>query len=101
MARDSGPPTFEFFSVANASYLAAVAAERGCDCTAYIDWFKFKDWIKQGRVVQKGEKGTRIPTMIEVKGKDDDGELVVRGRRMWSAAVFCRCQTVELEEKAA
>ncbi|NIV30488.1 MAG: hypothetical protein GWN58_13620, partial [Anaerolineae bacterium] len=39
-------------SSAHAAILATVAAERGCTCEAYVDWFTYNRWQGLGYQVQ-------------------------------------------------
>src|SRR5436305_1734345 len=48
---------FEGFSLANATLLTQAAAERGCSCAPYEDWFTYDRWRAQGMQVQKGQHG--------------------------------------------
>lgn len=80
---------FDRFSVQNAVIVESVAAERGCDCKAYADWYTFRRWKALGRSVKKGETSTRVPVVIE-RHDDDSGETV---RSFRNIPLFCRCQT--------
>jgi hypothetical protein len=83
---------FEHFSEKNAAALESVCEE----CTAYEDWFTFNRWIAQGKVVQKGQKGTKITVYIPKEEKLRDGSkkkvLVPK-----DVACFCRHQVKTLE----
>jgi len=39
---------FQSHSLMHAQYLALVAAERGCTCEAYRDWYTYKRWKATG-----------------------------------------------------
>lgn len=81
---------FRHFSIHN-----AVAAELACDeglCRAYKDIFTFGRWRAQGFSVAKGEKGTRITTLVPITTTDEHGNEVVVGKRPKTAVVFCRHQ---------
>ena len=86
-------------SQAHAAILATVAAERGCTCEAYVDWFTYNRWQGLGYQVQRGEKGVKLTSFHTVEETGKDGKTrerqVPRG-----CSVFCRCQ-VKAKEKAA
>jgi len=83
--------TFSTRSLTHAAYLAMVAAERGCTCQAYRDWFTYRRWKAQGYQVRRGEHGVKLTTFREQVTTDDDGnEKVIK--RPWRTTVFCRCQ---------
>lgn len=71
--------------------LAACAAENGCQCRAYHDWFTYRRWQAQGFQVQKGEHGVKLQTWIRYTAKDKEGRETERVRPK-STTVFCRCQ---------
>ncbi len=83
--------TFRRYSMANAMILSSAAAQRGCSCEPYKDWFTFRRWLAQGYVVRKGEHGVKISTYIETEHENDDGTITT-SRRPWTSTVFCRCQ---------
>lgn len=82
---------FERHSPTSAAILAMAAAERGCECEAYRDWFTYRRWQAQGYQVRRGEHGVQLPTYVEVEVKGDDGTVTTR-RRPVMTTVFCRCQ---------
>ena len=85
--------TFARHSEVNARILSAAAAEKGCTCQPYVDWFTYRRWKAQGFQVQKGEHGTRLTCYIQTETKDPEtGEMVPTGSRPWRSALFCRCQ---------
>ena len=84
--------TFERRSLTNEVILAQAAADRGCDCQAYRDWFTYNRWQAQGYQVQKGEKGVRLTTFLETERTDEKTGKVIKSSRPWSSVVFCRCQ---------
>jgi len=56
----------------------------------------FKQWLKAGRAVTKGEHGSLI--LFPVGLKDNDGEVEDEGDlKFWSANVFDISQTHEIE----
>jgi len=83
---------FSTRSLTHAQYLALVAAERGCACEAYRDWFTYRRWKAQGYQVRRGEHGVRLTTFVEKVVTDDEtGEEKIT-KRPWKTTVFCRCQ---------
>lgn len=90
--------TFDQFSAANAVALDEAAAQRGCACRAYHDWFTVPRWNAQGFMVKRGEKGTAIQVMVTKPGEDKDGNPVLKTYPK-HAYVFCRCQVVAMEVK--
>jgi hypothetical protein len=89
-----GARRFGHFSIHN-----AVTAELACEegtCRAYEDIFTFARWRVQGFYVRKGERGTRITTLIPIKGTNEQGNEVVVGKRLKTAVVFCRHQVKPL-----
>lgn len=91
---------FEMYSEKNAGIVEEAAAERGCECEAYVSIFTFNRWIAQGRVVKKGEHATfvQIPNFREiVDEKTGEKKKIKIGERR--VAVFCKCQTKKLEAK--
>lgn len=84
--------TFTHRSADHAEYLRMVAAERGCGCEPYRDWFTYQRWQAQGYQVQKGEHGTELTTWIPITEEDETGAEEVVGRRPHKTHVFCRCQ---------
>lgn len=71
----------------NRKTLLTAAAERGCNCQPYQDWFTYDRWKAQGRQVQEGERAMRINVFLPA---DKD-----RPQRTWTSYVFCRCQTCD------
>lgn len=59
------------------------------------EWAGFKQWLKAGRVVRKGEHGTSCKTVIHVTNKKGKAATTCRG-----FTVFHRDQTDELTEEA-
>lgn len=89
---------FDTFSAENAQALVLAAEEAGCSCEPYKDWFTFKRWLAQNRVVKKGEHGISL-TIVSKPKPDEDPD---RTRpRFHTAVVFHRCQTTELTVKEA
>lgn len=84
--------TFSHRSADHEEYLRRVAAERGCQCEPYVDWYTYRRWRAQGYQVRKGEKGVELTTWIPITEEDEDGTEEVVGRRPWRTHVFCRCQ---------
>jgi len=89
--------TFDRKSGVSAAILAMAAAERGCGCEAYRDWFTYRRWQAQGYQVRRGEHGVKLLTYAEVKvkadgGDGDDGATTTTQRRPVATTVFCRCQ---------
>ena len=82
---------FDRESLASIGFLGMVAASRGCECQAYVDWFTYGRWRAQGFQVQKGEKGTSLTSWIEFSTEDESGKEEVH-RRPHKTHVFCRCQ---------
>jgi len=74
-------------SDASALKLSQIAAERGCSCQPYVDWFTFHRWLAQGLVVKKGEHGIKLWGLRD--DTDKSGKVTKKPR---VAAVFCRCQ---------
>lgn len=92
---------FEMYSEKNAGIVEEAAADRGCECEAYVSIFTFNRWIAQGRVVKKGEKATfvQVPNFREVVDeKTGEKRKIKIGERR--VAVFCKCQTKKLEPKS-
>lgn len=88
--------TFDYHSEAHAQFLAQVAAERGCQCKPYVDWFTYDRWQALGRQVQRGEKAVRLRSFAPVRKRDEQsGEERIVGKRPRAVFVFCRCQTRE------
>ena len=88
---------FERQSPTSAAILAMAAAERGCECEAYRDWYTYRRWQAQGYQVRRGEHGVKLLTYAEVKvkadgGDGDDGATATTQRRPVATTVFCRCQ---------
>lgn len=83
--------TFDRKSRSHEMVLAQVAAEKGCNCAAYVDWFTYRRWKAQEMQVQKGERGIKLTTWVPVK--DDDGNVVRTFPR--TVTVFCRCQVAK------
>jgi antirestriction protein ArdC len=86
--------SFDGYSPMNATILDSAAADKGCDCKPYLDWFTYKRWAAQGFQVQKGEKGTKISTFIKIE--KDEGKFKSFPKQ---SSVFCRCQVKPIEEK--
>ena len=84
--------SFDRRSLAHETLLAMAAAERGCSCKAYSDWFTYNRWAAQGYQVRKGEHGIRLTTLIQTYKRNDDGDRVPSGSRPKGVSVFCRCQ---------
>lgn len=80
---------FGRYSVANA---VTVKQALACGCEPYEDVFTFRRWIALGRMVERGQKAIKIPTIIET----EDEETGERRRLFHTSAVFCRCQVKEL-----
>lgn len=92
--------TFERISVGNATRLMHAAAERGCGCSPYADWYTFRRWKAQGMSVKKGEKATRLP-LIVTDGIAENVESSEEPRQHFATAcVFCRCQVQPSKESA-
>ena len=72
----------------NSDILTRAMSEKG-----YTDprWADFRQWIRLGRVVKKGQKSTRIS---RIRGRDDSGKAQFRG-----ASVFNFEQTTKLEPR--
>jgi antirestriction protein ArdC len=95
MTQDTQPtetPTFTRRSVENELFLQDIAAERGCSCKPYEDWFTYRLWQQQGMQVSRGEKGTHLPkpTLVSVEEETDGGTKTHRFPK--TSVVFCRCQ---------
>jgi len=89
--------TFEHQSRVHEMILANAAAERGCTCEAYKDWFTYNRWQAQGFQVQKGEHGIKLTTYVPITKTDKEtGERVVVGKRPRTTSVFCRCQVKKI-----
>lgn len=88
--------SFDGYSVANSMILNQAARDRGCTCEPYTDWFTYNRWQAQGFQVQRGEKSTKVTTMISVTDKQS-GEIV--GKFPRAASVFCRCQVQPTTEE--
>ena len=84
--------TFERHSLTNAMILAQAAADRGCECEPYKDWYTYRRWAAQGYQVQKGEKSIALLTYAETEKTDEKTGKVVKSTRPWTSRVFCRCQ---------
>ena len=63
-------------------------------------WAGFRQWIKMGRVVAKGQKATKIIMVVAAKEKGANGSDT-KVRRIKSISVFNFEQTVVLEPKPA
>ena len=62
-----------------------------CGCQPYEDVFTYQMWKKQGKQVQKGEKGFKLATYKKVEYENEDGEKYFKTYPK-TAVVFCRCQ---------
>lgn len=82
------------YSLQNAAILARAAADNGCECEPYVDWFTYKRWLAQGMQVQKGEHGVKLSCFLKSTKTDKDGKETVYSRP-WTSVVFCRCQVKE------
>jgi len=90
---------FEHKSTKHAAILMQAAADRGCACKPYKDWFTYARWSAQGYQVQKGEKGVHLVTFQKREVVDEKtGEKKVF-TRPWHSYVFCRCQVKERRVK--
>ena len=87
--------TFDQFSVFNAATLADAAAERGCVCQAYTDWFTYKRWLAQGFQVQRGEHGIKLPVYLRREVEDEKSGKVREYTIPMTTTVFCRHQVAE------
>ena len=81
--------TFTQRSEAHITILENEATLRGCQCRPYTDWFTYKRWQAQAMQVQKGQKGIKLCTFIEVEPQDTNDKP--KKRPKWYS-VFCRCQ---------
>ena len=88
-------------STRQAMILDMAAAERGCNCEPYQDWFTYGRWRAQGQQVQQGEKGTNLAIYIETEKEDKETGEITRGKRPWHTRVFCRHQVAKREQKQA
>ena len=84
--------TFERHSLTNAMILAQAAADRGCECEPYKDWYTYRRWAAQGYQVQRGEKSVALLTYAETEKTDEKTGKVITSTRPWTSRVFCRCQ---------
>jgi antirestriction protein ArdC len=94
---------FGHVSQAHIALIAQAAAERGCTCKAYEDWFTYPRWRAQGYQVRKGEHGVPLITFGEFEDEEEeitDDQAHGRKRRPWHTRVFCRCQVDPAEEAA-
>ena len=82
--------TFERFSAANAAVLLATAAEQGCNCEPYSDWFTYTRWTAQGMQVQRGQHGVKLPVILHKTVEKDGKEEEISLKKTYT--VFCRCQ---------
>lgn len=86
---------FAMFSARNAAVLESTCEE----CTAYEDWFTFNRWIAQGKVVAKGQHGTKIT--VYMPKEEINRETGAKSRKLIPKLVtcFCRHQVKALEAK--
>lgn len=85
------PVTNRPFTRGNADRLATAASESDYAST---QWATFNQWKTAGRIVRKGEHGTRC--LLPVIERTADGEDVATGRIRKSFTVFNLEQTEEL-----
>lgn len=90
--------TFDRYSPENAAVLLLAAQERGCDCQPYSDWFTLRRWNAQGFLVNKGQHGITLSTVVHKKVERDGEEKDVSYTKPYT--VFCRCQVHPMEPRA-
>jgi len=87
---------FEKYSVGNAVTLAEAAAERGCACEPYEDWFTLRRWNALGYLVKRGEHGTALMVGVTKPAKNEGDPPETKFVRSY---VFCRCQVQQNPER--
>lgn len=89
--------TRQAYSAKNATLLHEAATLAGIECKAVAG---FRQWLELGRVVKKGQHGTKIYMVVDKKddatNKESDKHKVVKG-----ATVFFHTQTIPLEGQSA
>lgn len=89
---------FDGKSQTSIAILEKATAERGCSCRPYEDWFTFNRWMAFGKVVLKGQHGTKVPIVRATVKKDSSGEdKIVKFPS--TTTVFCRCQVHDLNNR--
>lgn len=91
--------TRSVYSPRNAAILHEAAMLSGHECKAVAG---FKQWLEVGRVVKKGEHGTKIYMVVDKKGEETQeqpqaGEEAGKFRVLKTRTVFFESQTVPLE----
>ncbi|MGR9527652.1 ArdC-like ssDNA-binding domain-containing protein (plasmid) [Priestia megaterium] len=86
---------FEGFSEINYEILKETLE---CDCEPYVDIFTFNRWKAQGYSVMKGQKATKISTIIKKEVEDKKTKKKELKSFPKNTSVFCRCQ---VEKKGA
>jgi len=79
--------TFKRFS----AYNAAILKKACSNCEPYKDWFTYDRWQAQSEQVAKGQHGTKLAVILEIKKEDEEGEEEIV-THPWTATVFCRHQ---------
>lgn len=86
---------FEGFSEVNYEILKETLE---CDCEPYVDIFTFNRWKAQGYSVMKGQKATKITTIVKREYEDKKSGEKETKTFPKNTSVFCRCQ---VEKKGA
>lgn len=90
--------TKQAYSPRNQQLLADSAALSGFEG---FEVAGFRQWLELGRVVAKGQHGTRIYMVCTKKGKPDDNGEPKRFQVMKTRTVFFAEQTVEIATETA
>lgn len=80
------------YSLNHETILALTAAEKGCTCQAYVDWFTYDRWQAQGFQVQKAQHGVKLTQFVERTKIDKATGETITYKMPWRTTVFCRCQ---------
>lgn len=92
--------TFGRVSIGSMVILSEAAAQRGCNCQPYADWYTYERWLAQGYQVQRGQHGIKLATYREFLVDKDDPSKGTRSTP-WHSTVFCRCQVQPVEQREA
>jgi antirestriction protein ArdC len=87
-------------SEAHIALLEEAAAEHGCSCKPYVDWFTYNRWKAQGMQVQKGEHGVKLTTYPKEEVVDKETGKIKTISRPKTTTVFCRCQVANQNGRA-
>lgn len=89
------PASVEKPMSANALKVVEQLRAKGCKtCMPYESVFTYRQWVKRGYQVKKGEHGIKVTTFKEITVTENGEEKKIR--KPWTAVVFCKCQVEKM-----